>query len=333
VTHSLLLAIRQLIGQPFCAHNVRRVRLTVIVSLVSLLSLFIPGLTVDAQPGAGPLVLRVASSARLLGMANAGLAGNDADALFYNPALLFNARGMAVSMQRFGSSATAGSLANIVTVGSMNIGVGAQVLNWSASPLSYRELMRLGTTQLSDSGGIPASSVAVTLGIARTFRGKRVALSAKYAEDRLPSAHDGTVAFDAGVMGPSLWLGTFSLVVRNVGPGLRLGGEKGQLPTQLGIGWGGNYNNFTTYDVGYQTQLTVDRDGFVRPAAGMEVGYVPIEGVSFTARAGLRYPRENDESFATGGLGITFDRFSLDYALEPFRGGHSASHRIGLRIK
>ncbi|MBC8087751.1 MAG: hypothetical protein H7Z40_10835 [Phycisphaerae bacterium] len=285
------------------------------------------------QPGSGPLVLRVASSARMLGMANAGLASTDADALFYNPALLFNARGMAVSLQRFGSSATAGSLANAVTLGSMNVGIGVQVLNWSASPRSYRELMRLGTTQLSDSGGMEASSIAVTLGIARTFKGRRVAVSAKYAEDRFPNAHDGTLAFDAGIMGPSFGPGTFSMVLRNLGQGLRIGGEEGRLPTQLGLGWGGSYNNFERFDTGYQTQLTVDRDGFVRPAGGMEVGYVPIEGVAFIARAGLRLPREPDEPLATGGLGVTVDRFSLDYAIEPFRGGRPVSHRIGFRIK
>jgi hypothetical protein len=269
----------------------------------------------------------------MLGMANAGLASTDADALFYNPALLFNARGMAVSMQRFGSFATAGALANVVVVGTMNIGVGAQVLNWSASPLSYRELMRHGTAQLSDSGGLAASSVAVTLGIARSFKGKRIAVSAKYAEDRFPAARDGTLAFDAGVMGPSLWLGQFSFVLRNLGRGLRIGGEEARLPTQLAVGWGGTYNNFEKFDTGYQTQLTVDRDGFVTPAGGFELGYVPIEGVSFTARAGLRLPRESDAAPVTGGLGVTVDRISLDYAIEPFRDGHPVSHRLGLRIK
>ncbi|MEO7996765.1 MAG: hypothetical protein ABI852_04930, partial [Gemmatimonadaceae bacterium] len=79
--------------------------------------------------------------------------------------------------------------------------------------------------------------------------------------------------------------------------------------------------------------LTVDRDGFVRPAAGGEIAYVPVDGVSFVARAGLRLPRETDESPATGGVGITLDRFSLDYAIEPFLNGRSVSHRLGIRIK
>lgn len=269
----------------------------------------------------------------MLGMGNAGLASTDADALFYNPALLFNARGLAVSAQRYGSHASSGAIANVVVVGSMNIGVGAQVLNWQASSLDYRELMRAGATQLGDGGQVPASSMAVTLGIARAIKGKRVALSAKYTEDRVSYHDDGTIAFDAGVMGPSLWLGTFSLAIRNIGPGVRVNGYKGQLPTQLAVGWGGTYNNFEKFDTGYQAQLTVDRDGFVTPAAGFELGYVPIEGVSLTARAGLRMPRESDAFPATAGLGFTVDRISVDYALEPFRDGRPVSHRIGLRIK
>lgn len=287
---------------------------------------------VHAQADAGPMVLRIAASARTLSMANAGLKGNDADALFYNPALLFTARGMAVSVQRYGSFGTAGALANIVTLGSLNIGVGAQVLEWSALPLSYREVTRLGATALGDSGGVPASSIAVTLGIAKSIRGHRLGFSAKYVADRFAAIQDGTLAFDVGMMGPSIGPGALSFVVQNIGQGLRIGGVEGKLPTRAGAGWSAS-NSLETFDIGAQAQVLVDRDGFVRPAVGGEIGYVPIDGVSFVARTGLRRPRESDESFATGGLGITVDRFSLDYAIEPFLNGRSVSHRLGLRIK
>lgn len=287
----------------------------------------------SAQPGAGPMALRVPSSTRMLGMANAGLASDDADAVFYNPALLFGARGMSVSMQRYGSFGTAGTVANAVTVGGFNIGVGAQMLDWSALPISYRELTRLGATALSDSGGVPASSAAVVLGIARTVRGHRIGVGVKYVNDRIGLAHDGTIAFDVGMMGPSFGPGRFSFVAQNIGRGLRIGGEEGKLPTRFAAGWGVVRSNFEKFDMGAQTQLSVDLDGFVRPSGGMEIGYVPIEGVAFTARAGLRLPRETDESLATGGLGITVDRISIDYAIEPFRGSRPVSHRLGLRIK
>lgn len=326
----LISSARSLVGRTNTPLRIVRT----ICSSIPIASLLIAGnvATVQAQADAGPMALRVPASARALSMGNVGLVSNDADALFYNPALLFNARGMAVSMQRYGSFGTAGALANVMTAGSLNIGVGVQVLDWSAQPLSYRELTRLGATALGDSGGVPASSVAATLGIAKSIRGHRVGVSAKYVADRFGATDDGTVAFDVGMMGPSFGPGNLTFVVQNIGQGLRIGGAEGKLPTRAGAGWGGS-NGFEKFDVGFQTQLTVDRDGFVRPAGGVEVAYVPIDGVSFVARTGLRMPREADESPATGGVGITLDRFSLDYAIEPFLGGRSVSHRVGIRIK
>ncbi|MEO7358890.1 MAG: hypothetical protein ABI120_01085, partial [Gemmatimonadaceae bacterium] len=135
-----------------------------------------------------------------------------------------------------------------------------------------------------------------------------------------------------GMIGPSIGRGNLTFVVQNIGQGLRIGGAEGKLPTRAGAGWGGA-RGFELFDVGYQTQLTVDRDGFVRPAGGVELSYVPIEGVALVARTGLRLPRETDEPLATGGFGITVDRFSLDYAFEPIRGGRPVSHRVGIRIK
>jgi ABC-type bacteriocin/lantibiotic exporter with double-glycine peptidase domain len=38
-------------------------------------------------------------------------------------------------------------------------------------------------------------------------------------------------------------------------------------------------------------------------------------------------------TLVVGGIGITVDRISLDYAMEPFRDGRPVSHRIGLRIR
>lgn len=284
--------------------------------------------------GIGPMVLRLPASARLLGMANAGIASSDGDALFYNPALLLSARGVALSVQRYGSFATSGTMSSITTIGALNIGVGVQFLDWSAGGANYGEAVRFGGSHLADSGGVAASSTALVLGIGRTTRGHRLGISAKYVEDRFGALHDATVAFDAGMSLRTFGPGRLSVVVQNVGRGLRMGGETGRLPTAIGVGWGfDRFTRFEHYDIGAQTALTVERGGFVRPSGGAELGYVPIDGVAFIVRGGLRLPREPDEPLATGGLGITVDRISLDYAIEPFRGGRPVSHRLGLRIK
>jgi hypothetical protein len=290
------------------------------------------------KPAHGPMVLRLPASARIAALANAGVASNDGDALLYNPGMLPVARGMAVSMQRYGSASTAGSFANVTQLGALSFGVGAQFLDWTAAPStgdvgSYREQLAGAGTALFRHDGIAASSSAFTMGIARTIKGLRLGISVKYAEDRIGADHDGTVAADVGMYVP-LGPANLAFTIQNLGAGTAIRGQPGTLPRRIGIGYGGGlYPLWEHWDLGAQLQVTVENDLFVRPAGGVELGYVPIEGVSFIVRTGLRLPRERDESLVTGGLGITVDRISLDYAVEPFRDGRPVSHRVGLRLR
>ena len=289
----------------------------------------------DAQPrGEGPLVLRLPTSARYLAMGNAAVAGSDGDAVLANPGMLSVARGTSVSLQRYGRNASAGALGTITTAGSLFLGVGAQFVDWNApSGVAWPDAIRPGASRLSDSGTVSASSSAFVLAAARTIKGLRLGASVKYAEDRFGAERDGTMAVDIGIVRP-MGTANVSLVVQNLGAGARFAGERGTLPRRIGLGWGGGLFPFNEYlDLGAQMQVTVEGDLFVRPAGGIELGYVPIEGVALVMRAGARLPREKDEPLATGGVGVVVDRISLDYAVEPTRGGRPASHRVGLRIR
>lgn len=311
----------------------RRVPLAMLLLACAASALHVAPL--HAQPaGEGPLVLRLPASARIAALANAGLAGNDADVLMYNPGMLSVARGMSASVQRYGSFGTAGSIATVTQAGVMSIGVGAQFLEWSApTGVRYDDAIRAGATQLSDSGGLASASSAFTVGIARTIKGFRLGVSGKYADERFGGAHGGAFAVDIGMtrpMGPA----NLGVVVQNLGAGARVGGTKGLLPRRVGIGYGGGlFPMWEHWDLGAQMQVTLEGDLFVRPAGGVELGYVPIEGVAIVFRSGLRLPREKDESLVTGGLGLNVDRIAIDYAAEPMRGGRPVSHRIGIRIK
>ncbi len=287
-----------------------------------------------AQPvGEGPLVLRLPASARILSMANAGIVSTDGDAMFYNPGMLASSRGSAISLQRYGANGTAGSMATATTSGSMTIGIGAQLVSYSApAGADYADVMSPGATRLSDSGSVSASSTALTFGFAKTIKGFRFGASAKYVEDRIGASHDGTVAFDIG-MNRALGPGTLGFVVQNLGAGPRLDGIEGTLPRRIGIGFGAFRAIAAHWDLGAQTALTLEGDLFVRPAGGAELAYVPIEGVAITLRQGFRLPRERDESLITAGLGIAVDRIAIDYAMEPMRGGRPVSHRVGLRVR
>ncbi|MBL0938265.1 MAG: hypothetical protein IBJ03_05195 [Gemmatimonadaceae bacterium] len=286
-----------------------------------------------AQRGEGPLVLRAPVSARTLAMGNANLAINDADALFANPGMLVNARGLSVSMQRYGSAATAGSAATVTTVGSMTVGVGIQLLEWRAPSFGYDEALRQGTPRLSDGGVVDAASQAATIGVGRIIKGMRFGASVKYVQDRVGGFNDRTAAFDLGFAMP-FGPGSLAITAQNLGSGPRIVDYETVLPRRFGVGFGGGMFPVGEYfDIGAQTQLIVEADGFVRPAGGVELGYIPIEGVAIVFRQGLRLPREPDEPLVTAGLGVTVDRISLDYAMEPMRGGRPVSHRIGFRLK
>jgi len=289
---------------------------------------------IAAQPlGEGPLVLRLPASARSLALGNVGVVSTDGDALFYNPGMLAQQRGSAVSLQRYGSHGTAGSMATATTSGSMTIGIGAQFVSYSvAAGARYADVIKPGGTRLSDSGDVSAASTALTFGFAKTVKGFRLGVSAKYVEDRIGALHDGTVAFDVGMNRP-MGAGTAAVVVQNLGAGPRIDGIEGTLPRRIGAGYSAFRPIAAHWDLGAQGALLLEGDLFVRPAGGAELAYVPIEGVSFTVRQGFRRPRERDESVITSGIGVTVDRIAIDYALEPMRGGRPVSHRLGVRVR
>lgn len=290
-------------------------------------------LNASAQGAEGPLVLRLPVSARTLGMGNANLAITDADAVFTNPGMLVNARGMSLSLQTYGSASTTGSVSTVSTIGSLTVGVGVQQLNWRTARTTYADAVGAGGSALSDGGANDAVSQAVTVGIGRTIKGKRFGISARYAQEHVYGIHAGTLAFDLGFSMP-LGPASLAIVAQNLGADPELNGDPIALPRRFGVGLGGGMLTISEhFDLGAQTQVMVEADGFVRPGGGIELAYVPIDGVSLVWRQGLRLPREPDEPLITAGLGVTVDRWSLDYAMEPMRGGRPVSHRVGIRLR
>ncbi|WP_353268118.1 hypothetical protein [Gemmatimonas sp.] len=323
------------VAAPSSAHRARSLVFSLLA--VSGVSAALPSQPLAAQTSGrpeAPLALRVPASARYAALANAGVSGNDADVIFYNPGMLAQARGMAVSVQRFGSQATSGSFGSVQALGAFTIGVGVQTLDYGAPAAGGLEAaVRTGAPRLSDGGPVSASSNVFVLGAARTIKGFRLGANVKYAEERLGGSRDGVAALDVGMNRP-LGPATIGVSVQNIGAGPQIGGIDGSLQTRVTIGYGGGlFPIWERFDIGMQSQLSVERDGFVRPAGGVELGYVPVEGVSFIIRQGVRMPRERDESLVTGGFGVTVDRFSFDYAFDPVRGGRPVSHRVGIRVK
>ncbi len=284
------------------------------------------------EPPTAPLVLRLPGGVRAAGVGNAFTGGRGAEVLFYNPAQIGVLRGSTVSLARFGSSATLGTLSTVGPFGRVAIGAGVQYLDYE-SPVGASLYSSPGVLPVG--GPLQSSSLAATVAASTRIRGVRFGLAAKYVQEYIGGLRDGGVAVDAGVAG-EIGRTTFGLAVQNMGSGLEILGEPASLPTRVSLGVASPAITLGTYfDLAAFGSVSRERDGRITPAAGAELVYQPVSGWSVVARLGARRvdggpgPLESPVSLG-GSFGL--DRFWLDYAFQPSRGSR-ATHRVGIRIQ
>jgi hypothetical protein len=276
-----------------------------------------------------PLLLTLPVTARLLSLGGAQVAMRDADAVFGNPALVGTATALALGGARYSSSATVGQFASSSTIGPLGIGVGAQMLNagvgYGTFPASSDVLIA--------TRGEGTSSVAATVAASLSWKQMRWGVGLKYIEERVQGTRVHGAMVDLGASRQlTLANSTVAVALQNVGAPLRVNGQGGTLPTQLSMGITTGTRGLGKWvDVSGTTQLDVRRDGGLFPRAGVEVSYVPIEGVAVTGRVGGRRPQLEVERPVTIGAGFSLDRFTLDYAWEALRDG--AGHRMTVRLR
>lgn len=279
-----------------------------------------------------PVSLRLPAATVALSLGNVGIVSRDADVLFYNPGMLSQAGGVAASAQRFGSAATAGSFASIQTLGGYSIGLGARFVDWRSLDGQFNQAIARGSGIFSRPGVTRASSLALTGGVGRSLGPLRVGLAATFLRESFRFDRDDALLFDAGAVmavGP----GQLGLSVQGLGGTMQLPGSGRTRPWRTTLGYGTRAYPVSTYfDFAAVAQLSVDGNEQLSPAGGLELSYVPIEGLAFAARLGARRPRDAGESIVTTGIGVSLDRLSLDYALDPYRDG-AAAHRLGIRIR
>ena len=295
--------------------------------------LLAPAMAGAQAAGFGPIVLQLPVSTRAIGFGNAYVAvrdGTNPESFFYNPAQLGIRPGVAVSVERYGSVATAGAIASTQVFGPIGFGIGAQFLDFDAASAGYPGLAPNGE-HLADRGPFPASSLVAAMAFEMAFKGIRWGIAGKVADDRAAAARDGILLADFGAakeIGP----GTAGISVQNLGASARMLGTSAALPTRATLGYAVAGIPVGPLDLVASTAVSVRRGGRVSPAGGVELGYMPIDGVIFAGRVGGRLPEKDAESPLTLGATFTFDRVSLDYGFEPYQGSGDG-HRIGVRIR
>jgi hypothetical protein len=290
-----------------------------------------------------PTVLSLPASARVLGMGNVGVVSRDDDVLFYNPAQLAIARGMSASGGRYSSSARGSTLSSVTRFNNGGIAVGINVVDFRSPGPGLP-----GGPDLDRAGTGPASSLDAVLGLAQVYKSVRVGVAAKYVEDQLPDVRIGRGAFDIGLARDFMRYYSVGLAVQNIGgsstypcptctlalsgvppnPALTVRAES-PIRTTLGGAMG---RPIGAFDVVATFGLSMLRGDWLPPAGGGELGYSWLDGYSVAVRLGAAAPAPS-ESRATGGVGFTMDRLTIDYAIESTWSVTRAQHRIGLRVR
>lgn len=217
-----------------------------------------------------------------------------------------------------------------------------------AQPLKGRGTLGLGMTRLSygklegrgadgkATGSFGAADTAVSLAYGQKIPGRAELLGAnlKYVETRLAEASARTAALDLGVMRPYALRGLplmLGAAVKNLGPGLRLGEERSQLPLAVSLGvslrLGGTaivsadieqrpYSGGLAFGVGSEYALL--------PAFALRAGYAGAPGAGGAGAGNL--------SGLGMGFGLKFLKASLDYSFSPY-GELGNAQRISLATR
>ncbi|MDQ6886659.1 MAG: hypothetical protein M3068_05130 [Gemmatimonadota bacterium] len=280
-----------------------------------------------AQSGRyAPLVLQLSASTRALGMGNTWVAGRDQDVIFYNPSQLGVGPGLGVSLERYRSGSTLGTMSASTPLGGGAIGIGIQMLDYgSATPFPPP------ISALASDDSERSSSTAASVGLSTIVHDLRVGIAGKYAEERSSQTRVGRAAVDLG-LAQDVWGGTVGLAVQNIGPRLRLGARKVPFPLRTTLGFSRGVLPLGPFDVALSSAISVLRDGRVNPAGGLELSYVPLDGWVVAGRLGARRTETSGESPLTAGASLGLDRLVVDYAWERIAAGAGA-HRVGVRIR
>ncbi|HEX9563715.1 MAG TPA: hypothetical protein VF981_07080 [Gemmatimonadaceae bacterium] len=287
-------------------------------------ALAVPVAGVSAQERYSPVVLHLSPTPRaaVLG-SNPGV--RDVEALFSNPALAGLVAGTVAGITRY-DAASLITLASAASLGSFNVSIGAQYLAAHADAVR----LPLWSYSLMFGGPIPVSSVVGSFALSSTVRGMRVGAALKVLDERQGSGEDHVPSLDLG-LSRDIGRITTGLSIQNIGAGIRYGGWRPQLPLRISAGAATYGFVAGPFDLGGSAAIAILPDGDVRPSAGFEVGYVPLDGYLFQARVGLRRPElQAQQPFSFGGS-ASLDRFTLDYAYEDWEGG--SAHRLALRVR
>ena len=282
-------------------------------------------------PASLPISTQLPASVRAAGLGNAYvLSSPDADAIFYNVALMDDGRGVAGSMSRFGPGSRLLTAAGSIAWSKGGLGFAASSLVFSAPSIGSGALAR-GEDRLWQEGSVTAAEQVALVSYARTVKGFRIGGAGKLIDQRAGEERSVSGAADLGVaraLGPV----TLGFSARDLGASAEYESLESRMPTTFTAAAATRSRPLGPLDVTLAGSSSWRRADFHSAGGGVEISYWPISGRTFTARVGYRWIDNSDLAPPTLGIGFTGDRISIDYAFERIDDGRS-THRLGLRLR
>lgn len=283
-----------------------------------------------AQPGelTGFSFLRIEPSARAasLGGSFSAMYGNDANAMFYNPALLNDQmhRALSVSFVNHVSDLRASFIAfglHQDPIGSM--GVGIRFLNWGSLTETDEQGNELGSFSSND--------LAITLGASRVYADRvRLGVNLHSILTSVASFRSSALALDLGMLYHSVEGDfTFGASVNNLGVVLNsLGSEDDELPLDFRLSVTKKLQHLplllslTGYNLHDYTEVTADATAFEQIMEHIALGGEFQFSESFNLRFGYNHRRHEtlktksrlDFAGFGFGAGLKISSFRFDYA-------------------
>ena len=277
--------------------------------------------------------LPVSFSTRGLAMGDANVASSDADVIFYGPAQLAVARGVAGAVEHY-DRYNLGSISAVEHVGRAGFGVGATYAGAPDLPCGTD----VPPYVLPDVSG---HRIIVTAGTAMAFGPVSLGTAVKFAESQYGTRAVSRMAADIGLSSTfrtPLASTSLSLAVQNIGSREKDFGTHTPLRFVMGT-W--TSVPAGPFDFAVAGQLAYRRYHFSEhshrdflPAVGLEVARALGGTSKFAFRGGFRRANEVEGNGNwTGGAGLTVHHVAIDYAVEAldlYR--TNPGHRIGIRV-
>lgn len=297
---------------------------------VALCFALLPAPSLAQQADFLPKLHQMSVSTRAMALGDAyAMDSGHADAVFAHPALLANASGMGLEVQRWGPESSAVALSAAFGWLDGGVGVGLRTLQYSVAA-EANPLVPGGQDHLFGSGGLAISERVATLGFAReTWLGLDLGVGVDLVDLRVGDERESLVQVDVGLareVGPL----TFGITVADLGEKPESG--SGDRPSSVSLGAGAYGRPVWIFDLGVAATVGLEDDEVVY-GGGIEIGYWPIVGRTFVARLGFQdVPEGSDALPVTTGLAVWLDEISIEWAFRPFSGAdEGGTHRFGLR--